>query len=464
MSSSDPSCRIDVRASLDQAAVTVLDSSFREVAAGIGGVHENLPPGIYQLRFEAGPSVERLQITLEPGATFEDTVQIEFPTSAPIEGTSTSREPHQQASHAASDALNEPGLVLVVRSLGGREPVAFGPTGLSLVDGNLRPLDALGGRWQVDAGARVATFASPLEPGPYALRVDRGALSADQALWVADGWQTIVFVPNLPSGPSPEWASVHMLRTSEAWSPWEDESTRANSALELAVWGLREGKPSLPPEHLRDLLQAKHQNPMLGIVGAHSLLLETRFDTRTFDVAMRHLERLVPLHPDVRILRRLGEEALGEAPPTSVPTDEDTFAWPPILTRGYDGLLRLDARRPGSIRDGSPAELAAAHLRRHGIWTSWEPLEPPKPAAEAGGPDAAVAVSIGRDPPTSTGDDPAVERVSTYLEEVAHLRKAPSVDAVLPSLQLDQISLATNLPTATVDRAIAQLFGFDPTG
>ena len=98
-----------------------------------------------------------------------------------------------------------------------------------------------------------------------------GPLVFDQALWLAAGWQTLVFICNSSEGAVPESASVHMARVGVDWSPYERD---VGQAVELALWSLRQGRSQVPADLLNLLLESKFQNPMLGILGAHSLLPE----------------------------------------------------------------------------------------------------------------------------------------------------------------------------------------------
>jgi hypothetical protein len=217
-------------------------------------------------------------------------------------------------------------------------------------------------------------------------------------------------------------------------TPWEPYDEHANIALELALWGLREGRSVAPPEDVTLLLNAKFKNPMVGIIGAHALLLEPELDFPRLDLVLGNLDGLVPEHPDVTALWRLvQEQADMRGLDHATPHPQTATTWPPMLAASFAALIRLDAHHPGAIARGSGAELVAPVLLDQGVWTTWRRAETLLRA-------------------TSYHDDPAVRRVSSYLADVAELADGvPDRRSTEPA----QISLATGLPTATVERVLA---------
>jgi hypothetical protein len=490
MSGSDPpsgadSASVELSARIPSIELSVVGSDFRPVAVGMGRLSARVPPGIYQVVARAGPVVDRTLISLEPGATYRnDDLFVGFPAAAPVQGTTTSHEYHQylaqQASVAVGQSAGPPcGLLLVVRDVRGMEGPPLTDADLAcfvLLDQSLNALPGFEQGWRLQEGAAIATWGSRMLAGGYALRTDPSRLGGDarrpsgrqaydMSVWLSPGWQTVVFITTGPAGPQASAASVHMAPVDQGWSPFEAD---VGLALELANWGLREGRSAVPDDLLGALLNTKFVNPMLGIVGAHSLFLRRQPDPKLLRVVMDNLEAMVPGHPDVLALRwlfaaRQAQEtgagpwpADGQRPPGGV-------TWPPMLLPSYRALVAMDAFDPGVIVDGSPAERAAANLLVQGTWTNWAPLSPAPPAGPPRDPAGPQAVGVlpllGRDPRRIEQlplDDPATARVAAYLSALAALEGPAGREQRFATLSPQEIGLATTLPSATVDRTLAR--------
>jgi hypothetical protein len=446
----------------DAVEVSVLDGSFGIVAEGTGDLEARLAPGIYEVQLRVGPAQERRLVKLEPGVLHEersqladpntptdpDALQLAVPSAAPVDRTSTTREEHMHAAFKASSALAQSdassGVVLMVRNL--RDSKASFDRVLahrvSLVDANLRPVAvarSFGQEW--------ATAVAPLQPGGYAFRVEPPGISTAgptfQPIWATDGWQTLVFVANTETGLAPDRAAVHMTRMDDPWQPGSDRRD-IDLGLEAARWSLRQGRPGISPRLLRLLLETKFRNPMLGIIGAHVLLLEAKPSLRQLDTVIGNLANLARDHPDVRALTWMLEDAKGARPGRVA--GGAGISWPPMLLASYTAAIHRDAYGPGAVVNGSPAETLAAHLVVTGIWTSWQ-----HPTAEEGeGTRGGVLAG-------TTGElDPAVARVLEYVDAVAARRGQPR-DVLLAKLDERQCAIGAGLPTAVVRRALTQL-------
>jgi hypothetical protein len=372
-----------------------------------------------------------------------DALQLAVPSAAPVDRTSTTREDHMHAAFMASSSLAKSrassGVVLMLRTL--RDSNApFGSAAadsISLVDADLRPVDA-----DRRHGDGWATITARLKPGGYALRVDppgRGPLGPTfQSIWATRGWQTLVFVANTESGPAADRAAVHMTRMRDRWQPQSDRRD-IDLGVEAARWSLQQARPGISPRLLRLLLKTKFRNPMLGIIGAHVLLLDPKPNLRQLRTVIRNLSGLVPDHPDVRALMWLLEDA-NRARPAGGPAGA-RISWPPTLLASYTAAIHRDAYEPGAIVTGSPAEGLAAHLVVTGIWTSWR--SPP---------EAERTRRLARAPEP----DKAMGRVLEYVDAVAARREQPR-NTVLAKLDERQAATGAGLPTAVVRRVLKQL-------
>lgn len=497
---SSSKARVDVGSPNSPLEFSLLNSDFQEVASGTGSLSAQVDPGIYQLQVRAGPQTESKLLVLQPGGEHRDLlVQLAYPSAAPLPGTSTSHEFQQLAAEDASSRLlaetgPPSGLVIVVRNPRGQDSLPFDKetvADFSLLGSNLRPVTGFARRWKIDRGECWATWSSRLEPGGYVLRSVRPSTptgphaTVDQSLWLSPNWQTLIFVPNTQLGPDTDNASIHMTPIYQAWTPttpWDPQSEQANAALELALWGLRERRTAVPDD-LNLLLSSKFANPMLGIVGAHSLLLAPTVDFPRVELVLNNLSGLVPGHPDVAALQWLKIETQFAATPSAGMYPPVSVSWPPMLSAGYSALIRNDARTPSGIVTGSTAQSIAPNVVSQSVWTSWLPLPgtvrkpraPARKTSRAARPRMASGGGSGggrksaqpskktvrsrttKAAPAAATPDPATARVERYLTEVTRVSTAESPAETLTQTSRDQISVATSLPIDSVDQAIEKL-------
>jgi hypothetical protein len=457
VSSSEPA-RLKVPRAGATLEIEVLDSSFQPVASGVGALDVALAPGIYEIRFREGLEHESQLHKIAPGDNVVSPPEFEPPSPAPIAETRTSQNYHQEAVLDATGAIGRDcsapgpetgGLVVMVRNVRGQDALPFPAVedDFVVVDEGLEPLDPTGEHWQRGAArsgadADWALWSRAVVPGGYALRF-QSVTTAEvlyQSLWVDEGWQTMVFIPNTPDGPASELASVHVARAGE-WTPFDEGSALA-VALESVLDGLRAGR-SVVPHDLAQLLEAKFVNPFLGIAAGHALVLDPNPSLSLLETVVANLERLVPASPDVVALGHRARYAGANVEP------RDGVSWPPMMHMGYRALLRADANHPGVITDGSPAQEAAALVRLSGLWTTWAAKPTSEPTRTRGTTPAADA---GDEP------DPATERLLAYVDDAARIGRK-SRGEILNEKSVQQLAKATVLPTATVRGAVQKLKG-----
>lgn len=464
MSTSDTRATIRLGSPIDALELSVIDSSFREVARGIGELTASVDPGLYELRFRAGPRVTRELVALRPGEVYADpAVTVPFPSAAPVRWTESANALHLGAAEAASARLTRQasegngGLVVVVRNVGDRDELPLDESALSriaLLDERLRPVpDFAPAQWTVARERGWAAWVAPLAPGGYALRNEREAAAIDRSLWISPGWQTLVFIRLAEDGPAVQSMSVQMSPLRVAWNPFAD--ARVGPSLELVFWGLREGRSVVPRDVLDLVLGEEFRNPMLGLVVAQSLLLAREPDAALLDDVVSSLGRQVPDHPDFVALvaasaaleGRLREDdrAHRRLLPGKWQAAPDV-RWPPMLAASYASLVRLDAQRRGTIAAGSPVEAIAPRVLAGGIWTTWRAL-----------PDG--------DRPSAGADETALPLVARFLAEASALVGTPDPGApFVKRLQLASellptadLAVATGLPTAVVERSLGAM-------
>jgi hypothetical protein len=349
------------------AELFVIDSSMRLVERGAGRLDVQLPTGVYKLKVRRGRE-ETERIILHD---HDESITLAAPSissPAPFQGTTRTHEWHidaavQQSSqvHVVAgtgaqvfvmsrywtapgrkpDDRGHPARGLSLRTLAGRVVVDYDATELPHVDGH----DA----W---AACTVA-----VDPGTYLLhRETDGGQALEQAVVASPTWQTQVFILRdpvtglpRPEGPHPSIAQQRALRPdaiSVLMNHGHFDAQRSDMQLaDVARLALADERRILSDE-LRQMLDGKFDNPMLGIYGAHLLVLsldraarEARekpdqaqlaldFGPGDLDVIVRNLRNLVgPGHPDVEALSTRCLDA-------SLRADKPLSA-PPMLRRSW---------------------------------------------------------------------------------------------------------------------------------
>ena len=480
MSPPEHSGSIVIDSGLDSIQVSLVDSTFNEVATGIGGLRATeLPPGIYQLRLSAGTVADSRLISLSAGQEYTEVAELAFPTAAPLPGSSTWDPRHELAAEEASQHIvnssqwgedAEGGLLVMARGTG--ESQAFAnPPELELIRRTaLTPAGdvptafgerSIADKWIHGSGPDWVVRAAAVEPGGYGLRVRQGDDYLEQAIWVAPGWQTLVFFPADGDRVQLRRAAISMTGISAPWKP--AFALASAQASELALAGLREHRAILPSNLLQLLLEGKFTDPMLGVVGAHSLLLSPTMDFEQFDVVVHNLRRLLGRLPDVAALEVLGAEARmaagehrAELPEQQLPRID----WPPMLLSGYAALVRHDAFvGGGSIVPSSPAEMIAGRLRGNSIWTAWNarPIAATAPRSRHSGLFTKFgSPSLGEALREVEATEPATRFVADYLASVADVEAPESFQQILQTELGNPASIAAaiTVPLLSVHNAI----------
>jgi hypothetical protein len=117
---------------------------------------------------------------------------------------------------------------------------------------------------------------------------------------------------------------------------------------------------------IRDMLRYKFENPMLGIFGAHLLLLEKERDVELFRVVLTNLRKMVGhKHPDVEALAlTLNEQT------------DFRFETPPMLQRSWSLICEATAERPELVAEDSLLAQLAQRRWGNSIWLTWVTPEP----------------------------------------------------------------------------------------
>jgi hypothetical protein len=355
--------------------ITVFDQQLRRVAEATHVLKKDLPIGLYEVRFEAGTSVQDEHVSLRPGSGAKRVKQppIAFASSAPLEGTRAAVPEQLDAATMISGkvtrSLGTGGELMVFvrdRDLRARTSPAHGLTLLGRDDETIGEIERDGER-AAEHDAEHPPWAGctyELPAGSYRLRgpADAGH-SVEQLVYVSPGWQTQVFLQRRssragrPRRANLADASVLMGPVGKPFDP-EDDSLRS---AELARQGLRDYRTVVPTSTLEALVFKKRDNPMLAIYGAHLLLREKRPNRELIKTVADNLLDLIGPHPDVRALYVWLKE----------PVAAGAFSEPPMLKSSWSLVVAGSARHPELVPRGSRSANVAERVLAAGPWLRW---------------------------------------------------------------------------------------------
>ena len=390
---------VSIRADTMETEIFIVDADFRRVAKGIGSLDEQLAPGLYDIKFKAGSAVEHVPLTLEPNAPRADIrgPRMRFETSAPLAETETEHETQGENARVLSQQVHEErgeGSQLFIFARDLSEGSASPMNGLSLCSGTGQMIVDLASRGVASGYQRFrsAGLTVKVNPGVYRLRVTgSGGTSIEQSVVASKDWQTQVFLTLsdcLPGDtnlfPDLTGASVFMSRLGNGFNPGDDDSRH----VDLARQGLANRRNVMSRRDIWDMLWGKYRNPMLGIYGAHLLLLEPDPDMSLLEEVTNNLTELIGDHPDVGALRLyLARRKHEPIPPAR-------FGLPPMLMSSWKVIIEATAEAPGLVARRSLSARIADRIWGQGPWLVWTTpadapvqsmvmgIAPPSPAIE----------------------------------------------------------------------------------
>jgi hypothetical protein len=368
--------RVNAKDSL--AEISVVDSRFNTVASNLGELRADLPPGIYKLRWSSSLSTESrlLEITGEESDVIEIFAdQPAINTSVPLHSSRFGciDRPEELVELSVSNPIlgaDSPCQILVFLRDPEQTESSFPVESVTLHTADGNELVALSAG-RIDRQERYAGLVIGVDPGVYRLRVDTGPLGPyDMFVFSSEGWQTQIFLTcddfywqsDVIRRPSLRTASVLMGRVGIPFNPKSDDARLA----ELALGALLARRDVIEARDMRGLLYGKFEDPMLGIYGAHLLLLRSKLNRPQFEIVLGNLRSLVGPVPDWQALALL----LGSSKRKR--SQRATFGpyegMPPMLVRSWDLMVGASKRRYSVIPSGSIADLVAGSVASTRPW------------------------------------------------------------------------------------------------
>jgi hypothetical protein len=388
MSNSEPRDGVHLRVRAEDAAaeIFVIDAHFHLVERGIGTLETPLSPGVYKVKARAGVQTWEQHIVMRDRDEEVVIPPLDFTSPAPLVHTAKTHEYHMQAAASYSREVHVTAgqgswIFVFARDWtppGGeaaKPPLATNPArGLSLRDLQGHQVADLtaSGRHDLSRDPWAACNVQ-VTPGLYRLRLERpvgGRL--EQVIVASPGWQTQLFLLQRAYSPEPDDRCADLLGASILLARGLGfTQNRADfRQTELARLGLVNQRRVLSDD-IRRMLQDKAVNPMLGIYGAHLLLLEKQPDLALLQTVITNLRGLLDMpHPDVEALALRLESGAGSY----------TFDQPPMLRRSWSLIVEATIDKPDLVPRGSFAASVADRVWGEGPWLLWMEGEEEVPA------------------------------------------------------------------------------------
>lgn len=358
---------LEVGSGKEPAEIFVIDTAFGLVDSAVGTLSTALPFGLYKIKVRLGNQVNERVILLDRRRPYLGPGMVPAPaTAAPLQDDEGNWDAQVEAGRNAFMPTRDPaawsGLMLVIRDWEGNaaeEDRAFRDS-VSVVDRNGRVVLDFSDAGAGPSAARTASLA----PGVYFLRrrISDGTLR-EQSLVLVGGWILEAFLRHQPPSGAEggrNLFSLHMRRPDG-----RDPDAQEARMLEIACAALADERRVFTAQ-MEEMILGDLRNPMLGIVGAHLLLLEAERDplrnlSALNGMVSRLRDQLGNDHPDVEALSlRCPDSALR----TTVP-----IGAPPVFARSWQ--LIVQASQDGS-RVVHPAvwERVQALVPR-GLYLAW---------------------------------------------------------------------------------------------
>jgi hypothetical protein len=367
MSPSKPLGTLIVPAGLPGVEVSVFDGKLRKLLPdeSADDLRWSVPRGLYKVRYQAGSAIGEQIVSVDRLAPPVQVVppHLEFTSSAPLTQTASTHEYHTQpavdASRRAPRTIGSgASLFAMIRSRSGAFGRSSPADGLTLVRDGRTLVDF--SKAERDPANTCAALHVELDPGAYTLQYDSAAATMRQTVFLPGGWQTQLFVSETTAeataGLDIPGLAVLLARPGMGFEP----GGIAFQASELARKALRRGQPSLTPEQTRFLLDEKFENPMLGVLAAHLLILRPRRNNDLIKTVLQHLERMTPDHPDLACLQLAIE-----------PRSARKVMAPPMLARSWDLLVEASSAGPTALDVPAVEEVAGSLWDSGGAWLTW---------------------------------------------------------------------------------------------
>ncbi len=221
----------------------------------------------------------------------------------------------------------------------------------------------------ISEGTPWSTINIELDPGVYFLQNHTDEVGIlMQSIVLSSGWQTQLFMTRRSVGSGKKGRRADMADASILMAPIGhgfEPSSESVRLTEIAKSALEQKRPAVGKE-LHDMLWAKFENPMLGLIGAHLLLKQKNYDKNLFRMVVDNLIGMLGNeHPDIKILLLQIHENAIQIPIPNI-------KYPPILQASWEKILQASIQNPEIISSDSVAAQVSMNTLNTGSWLVWK--------------------------------------------------------------------------------------------
>jgi hypothetical protein len=367
--------------------ITVLDDAFRTVASGSGNLSVDLLPGIYKVQAHITRQLWENLVLLKPGS---ETINVDVPilsitSPVPLSNTAQYREYHMHAAVTESHKVHfrtgaGSAIFVFARHYSGdnlekTSSLVHPFNGMTLHDASGVQIADLQSISASDITPGMDPWAACnilIDPGYYRLRTTLSSGDqVEQPLYTSRGWQLQIFALQSAFCPEPEEVRADLVDASISYAkfnpddleqcggfnPYYPDKQESYRLTELARQGLLEKRPVLKSE-INNMMWRKFENPMLGIMGCHLMLINPSPNMDFFGKVIKNLRRMLGVHPDVEALALLLYES----------ETAYLFKTLPMLRKSWNLVLQASVNRPEIVPIDSEASNLSNHLWGEGMW------------------------------------------------------------------------------------------------
>ena len=407
---SDGKIHVHLTAGSQLAEVFLIDHDFALVGRAVGELHADVEQGVYKVKAQVGEASTERVVILNKSETVDLSGDLHIASPVPLDGTTRTHEFHVAPAAEGSRT--------VVAGAGGGAQVflcarRWSAPGMGHDDSTKAPdlsLHHPTGATIIDLGEAgrgdrslldpMLTATVDVDPGAYLLRWrDESGAIAEQTVEAVKDWQTQVFLLEDAKGEAHQAISILM---SQGGFDWDDPKARLADDARIALADERR----VASQVITEALFAKFERPMLGLFGAHLMLLarDDEWEQAYFDGVVGNLAALLgPNQPDVVALAtQSGYQPIADLEPVTSP---------PMLWRSWLLLVEASNDRPELL----PADTWRPLLQAMPVrpFLAWSPLDDEEQAVEAWRRSVAPFVHASLAP--GEDEDAAMRRLTTSL-------------------------------------------------
>ncbi len=396
-----------------------------------------LPRGIYQLEGELGGQTESATIRLNRDISVDAPVPCTF-SAVPVANAPTSHEyytgPAIELSRKGSvDAQPDPNLMVFIRTIdSNRNDLPEIHSTLTSDSGDV-VFDSMLSSYACVPDDGWLGFSLSLLPGGYILELRESEQQRCIPLWITDYFQMQLF--GMISRGKIAYDSLRVLNA-ERHLGFEPENKMLITA-EVMTSSLIAGSVNIMGAAMRDALQGKFYNPIVGLFAAHHLLRRNKVNESLIVQVIDNLSYMLGDSPDVKALKIMLCQKTG------ADINGITIHYPPILRASYQGIIDAASEHPEIVVNESLFEKIGVAIFTDIPFNSWDPILLSQPESSFDWIKQGMAASLFQNPQlrTTKTDIGDIARslgvTSNLLEKVAQSivqNVQPGVDSSYSSL------------------------------